>query len=281
MTRRLLLQAVPSVRNRESISVADSADVLGPQAPPHPWYQSNMTFFSITISVYRTLNWGQKNIVHPTKISDAKCYATTYRCMSLPGTESLWQLGLDDSCVVVILFHYIIHAQASVPITPRPSPVVSSRVPFLHESLTVLHLPCVRLPPPNGSGRRTCSMWGTGDPHCVSGQCCAAGTSGRCPQWPGDAGAGHLCPSACANTGSFPSEESPGHMFRLPIVCSETGRHHAPGVCRAAHDSDEGEKQHQMVLIIRKSGHIRAVKRCHEDVTTLSCGHWHPPEIML
>ena len=36
MTRRLLLQAVPSVRNRESISVADSADVLGPQAPPHP-----------------------------------------------------------------------------------------------------------------------------------------------------------------------------------------------------------------------------------------------------
>lgn len=97
----------------------------------------------------------------------------------------------------------------------------------------------------------------------------------------GDAGAGHLCPSACANTGSFPSEESPGHMFRLPIVCSETVQHHAPGVCRAAHDSDEGEKQHQTVLIIRKSGHIRAVTRCHEDVTTLSCGHWHTPEITL
>ena len=110
---------------------------------------------------------------------------------------------------------------------------------------------------------------GGGDPHCADCGQCASGSQWQVSTVAGDAGAGHLCPSACANTGLFPSEESPGHMFRLPIVCSETGQHHAPRVCRAAHDSHEGEERHQMVLIIRKSGHIRAVTRCHEDVTTL------------
>ena len=87
----------------------------------------------------------------------------------------------------------------------------------------------------------------------------------------GDAGPGICAVSACANTGLFPSEESPGHMFRLPIVCSETHKHHAP--CAGHMTLMRERMKHQMVLIIRKSGHIRAVTRCHEDVTTLSCGH--------
>ena len=58
----------------------------------------------------------------------------------------------------------------------------------------------------------------------------------------------------------------------MPIVCSETDKHHAPAAEQYM-TSDDGRGEHQMVLIIRKSGHIRGVTLCHGDVTTLSCGH--------
>ena len=81
--------------------------------------------------------------------------------------------------------------------------------------------------------------------------------------------------AACADTGLFPSEESPGHMLPWPHAYCLFRDRQASRASRAEEHmtSDDGRGEHQMVLIIRKSGHIRGVTLCHGDVTTLSCGH--------
>ena len=96
--------------------------------------------------------------------------------------------------------------------------------------------------------------------------------SGRCPQWPGMLGPG-ICVPLHVPTLDY------SHQRNHPAICSgcllfvQRQASITRPVYAEQHMTLMRERRHQMVLIIRKSGHIRAVTRCHEDVTTLSCGH--------